>query len=306
MKQVIVTTTINDPTEAIERFDASSDWKLVVIGDKRTPTDYRLKRGIYVSPEEQEKYDKALSDAIGWNCIQRRNFGLLWAYDMGADIIALVDDDNIPHQEWGKSLMLGKKVETWHYGANLPAFDPVGATNHKEIWHRGFPLQLLPKRDYSQVKEAPVIADVQADFWDGDPDIDAVCRMEHAPECKFDPACFPISSSQLSPFNSQNTFLTRDVFKDYFLFPHVGRMDDIWASYYVQSLGYKVVYGKASVYQQRNEHDLVRDMRQEYLGYEHNLTLVKDLAVDSQRMLWYLPPESARAFHLYRRHFIHA
>src|SRR5579884_2686770 len=111
MKQIIVTTTINDPTEAIERFDASAEWKLVVIGDKRTPTDYRLKRGIYVSPEEQEKYDKPLSDAIGWNCIQRRNFGLLWAYDMGADLIALVDDDNIPNQGWGKSLLLGKKLE---------------------------------------------------------------------------------------------------------------------------------------------------------------------------------------------------
>lgn len=306
MKKVIVTTTINEPTEAIERFDASADWKLIVIGDKRTPTDYRLKRGTYVSPQEQEKYDKPLSDAIGWNCIQRRNFGLLWAYDMGADIIALVDDDNIPDQDWGKSLLLGKKIETRHYDTNLPAFDPVGATNHKEIWHRGFPLQLLPKRDYSQVTETPVTPDVQADFWDGDPDIDAVCRMEHAPECKFDPACFPIASGRMSPFNSQNTFLTREVLEDYFLFPHVGRMDDIWASYYIQSKGYKVVYGKASVYQQRNEHDLVRDMRQEYLGYEHNLKLVKDLAAESERILWYLPPESARAFQLYRRHFSHA
>lgn len=304
MKNVIVTTTINAPTEAIEKFDALDDWLLVVIGDKKTPTSYRLSRGTYVAPDEQEKYDKLLSDAIGWNCIQRRNFGLLWAYDMGADVIALVDDDNIPHEDWGKSLLVGKKLETRHYDTDLPAFDPVGATNHKEIWHRGFPLQLLPKRDYSQVTEAAVAPDVQADFWDGDPDIDAVCRMEHAPECKFDPACFPITSGKLSPFNSQNTFLTREVLKDYFLFPHVGRMDDIWASYYVESKGYKVVYGKASVYQQRNGHDLVRDMREEYLGYEHNLRLVKDLAVESERILWYLPPESARAFQLYRRHFI--
>ena len=37
------------------------DWELVVIGDKKTPGDYRLDRGIYVTPEEQEKYDPALS-----------------------------------------------------------------------------------------------------------------------------------------------------------------------------------------------------------------------------------------------------
>ena len=94
MKKVIVTTSINKPTEAIEKFDALTDWTLVVIGDRKTPLDYQLKRGIYVSPREQEKYDQALSDAIEWNCIQRRNFGLLWAYDLKADVVAVIDDDN--------------------------------------------------------------------------------------------------------------------------------------------------------------------------------------------------------------------
>jgi hypothetical protein len=301
--KVVVSTTINPVTEAIEKFDELKEWELVVIGDKKTPKPYNLKRGKYVSPEEQEKYDKALSDAIGWNCIQRRNFGLLWAYDMGADVVAVVDDDNIPYDNWGQDLMIGKKVEAKNYATKLPVFDPVGATNHKNIWHRGFPLQLLPQRDYSSVSTVDVRSDVQADFWDGDPDIDAVCRMEHAPECKFDPACFPIASNRLGPFNSQNTFLSRQVLRDYFLFPHIGRMDDIWASYYVQAKGFKVIYGKASVYQQRNVHDLVKDMRQEYLGYEHNLKLVQDLAADPDRIFWYLPAESARAFHLYRKHF---
>ena len=42
MKKVIVTTTINPPTKAIETFQAMTDWELVVIGDKKTPRDYRL------------------------------------------------------------------------------------------------------------------------------------------------------------------------------------------------------------------------------------------------------------------------
>jgi len=305
MKKVIISTTINPPTEAIAKFDQMADWDLVVIGDKKTPVDYRLNRGIYVPPEEQEKYDRELSRAIGWNCIQRRNFGLLWAYDMGADIVALVDDDNIPYPDWGRDLMLGKKTRTHYYEIEAPVFDPVGATNHKELWHRGFPLQLLPKRDYSKMKPKLLAADIEADFWDGDPDIDALCRMEHAPECKFEPACFPIASNKPSPFNSQNTFLSRAVLKDYFLFPHVGRMDDIWASYYVEAKGYKVVYGKASVYQQRNVHDLINDMRQEYLGYENNLKMADDLLKDPERISWYLPSEASRAFYLYRKHFNH-
>jgi len=112
------------------------------------------------------------------------------------------------------------------------------------------------------------VAEIQADFWNGDPDLDAVCRMEHGPECDFDPACFPLMSSKPAPFNSQNTFLSANVLPHYFLFPHIGRMDDIWASYYVQALAFKAVFNRASVYQQRNAHNLTHDMRQEYLGYE--------------------------------------
>jgi hypothetical protein len=303
MKQVVVTTTINPPTEAIRRFDAMEDWTLVVIGDQRTPKDYRLQRGTYYGPEEQEKYDRALSDAIGWNCIQRRNFGLLIAHDMGADVVAVIDDDNIPTEEWGKDLMVGRDVAVTYYQTDLPAFDPIGATNHSTLWHRGYPLQLLPKRDYSRRSQRTVHVDVQADFWNGDPDIDAICRMEHAPECEFDPACFPIAADKMAPFNSQNTFLTGALLRDYFLYPHIGRMDDIWAAYYVQAKGRRVVFGKASVYQQRNVHDLVRDMRQEYLGYENNLNLVRDLAADPESISAYLPGRAIWACELYRRHF---
>jgi len=302
MKKIIVTTTINPPTKAVKKFDAMPDWDIVVIGDLKTPEDYSLENGIYVSPEEQEKYDKELSDAIGWNCIQRRNFGLLWAHDMGADIVAVIDDDNIPYDDWGQNLMVGKEVKVNYYENSLPAFDPIGATNEKHIWHRGYPLQLISRRDYSKVSKKIVHADVQADFWNGDPDIDAICRMEHAPECNFDPSCFPIASNKVAPFNSQNTFLKASLLKDYFLFPHVGRMDDIWASYYVQAKGAQVVFGKASVYQERNEHDLVRDMRQEYLGYENNLKIVTELADDPKKILNYLPEQSIKAFELYRRH----
>jgi hypothetical protein len=301
--KIIVTTTINPVTKAVERFQSMDDWHLIVVGDRKTPSNYHLDRGTYVSPEQQEKYDKAFSDAIGWNCIQRRNFGLLWAKDMGADIVAVVDDDNIPYDWWGNDLMIGKNVEVNYYETDLPAFDPIGATNESKLWHRGYPLQLIPQRGYANPSKKMIKTDIQADFWNGDPDIDAICRMEHNPECEFSPVVFPVASNRLSPFNSQNTFLSGEVLKDYFLFPHVGRMDDIWAAYYVQARGRKVVYGKASVYQERNEHDLVKDMKQEYLGYEYNLRLILDLYKDPERIRWYLPVESIRAFELYRRHF---
>jgi hypothetical protein len=306
MKKVIVTTTINPPTKAVKLFQAMKEWELVVIGDLKSPKDYNLERGVYMDPAAQEKYDKELSDAIGWNCIQRRNFGLLIAHDMKADIVAVVDDDNIPLAGWGENLFVGQEIEANYYETDLPAFDPIGATNYPKLWHRGYPLQLLSKRNYSNKTRKRVRADVQADFWNGDPDIDAICRMEHAPECDFDPAAFPIASNRLSPFNSQNTFLSGNVLNSYFLYPHIGRMDDIWAAYYVQAKDYRVVYGKASVFQDRNVHDLIRDMRQEYLGYENNISIVQDLPKNPESLLAYLPGRAAWAFELYKRHFKHA
>lgn len=303
MKKVIVTTTVYPPTEAVEKFQAMEDWELVVVGDLKTPADYRLTRGIYVSPAEQEKYDPQLSKAIGWNCIERRNFGFLWAKDLGADVVAVVDDDNIPLDGWGRDLLVGREVEVDYYETDLPAFDPLGATNHGHLWHRGYPLQLLPRRDYSRKSRKKVRVDVQADLWNGDPDVDAICRLEHAPKCEFDPARFPMAADKMGPFNSQNTFLSAKVLGDYFVMPGAGRAQDIWPSYLVQAKGFRVVYNKPSVYQQRHWHDPLCDMRAEYLCYENNLRLVEDLARDPGSILAYLPGRAAWAFELYRRHF---
>lgn len=301
--RVIVTTTINPPTEAIRLFDAMPDWHLVVAGDRRTTVDYKLGRGTYLTPADQEKYDKPLSDAIGWNCLQRRNFALLAAYDMGAEVIAVVDDDNIPLPGWGQDLLVDRDVSANYYQTDQLVYDPVGPATGNQLWHRGFPLQLLKKRNYTKHENRTVNRPIQADFWNGDPDLDAICRMEHAPEYRFDPKYFPIAGYAFSPFNSQNTFLSRRVVPHYFLWPGIGRMDDIWASYYVESRGYLPVYGKPSVYQKRNPHDPIVDMKAEYLGYEHNLNLVEDLVLSSQNIYHYLPPRSAQLYRLYRRHF---
>ncbi len=309
MIKTIVTTTINPPSKAIDLFAQKKDWQLIVIGDLITPhslyrkLEKKYKNVTYLSPEDQEKKYPSLSKVIGWKKIQRRNIGYIEAYKQGAEIIATVDDDNIPNENWGKNLLLGKQTSANYYKTSLAVFDPVGATNTKRLWHRGYPLQLISKRDYSQRTRKKVFPDIQADFWNGDPDIDAICRMEYSPECKYQDKYFPIASNKISPFDSQNTFLIRKVLRDYFLFPFIGRMDDIWAGYYIQAKGYKVIYNKASVYQARNAHDLTKDMKAEYLGYENNLELVNQLRKDPENISHFLPKESMLAFEIYRKLF---
>ena len=154
MKKFIVCTSINKPTLAIKKFDRMSGWKLVVVGDKKTPKNYKLKNGIYLSPKKQSLMDEKLSDLIGWNCIQRRNFGILYAWKNGADIVAVVDDDNIPYKNWGKNLLINRRIEVDYYKTNALAFDPISITNHKHLWHRGFPIQILKSRNTSAYKRA--------------------------------------------------------------------------------------------------------------------------------------------------------
>lgn len=302
MKKFICTTTINPPTTAIKKFEKMTGWDLVVTGDLKTP-NYPLEKGTYLSPQEQEKRYPKLSEAIGWNCIQRRNIAILYAYEQGADVIAVVDDDNIPLDHWGREMLLGQETTVNYYQCHDIAFDSVGATNAFPIWHRGFPLTLLSKRNYSNASSQTIIPDIQADLWNGDPDTDAIARMIYAPDVTMDEQFFPLASNAFSPFNSQNTFISRKWIKDYFLFPGIGRMDDIWASYYLQSLGAKVLFNKPSVLHARNEHDLLHDNKLEQLGHEKTLMLLQDIKKDPQAIWNYLPNQAKKAFEIYLQCF---
>lgn len=305
MKKAIVTTTINPPTEALKKFikiAKADDWHLFIVGDLKTPhKDYQdiasvMECVTYLHPHDQIAISLELSQLIGWNCIQRRNFGLIAAYQAGAEIIATVDDDNIPYEGWGKHCKVNREIDVSLFKTTAKVFDPLSPI-FPGLWHRGFPIQMLDER----VLKSPVMVKrkvlVQADFWDGSPDVDAICRISLNPIVKFKPVMIPIASDKLAPFNSQNTFLSRDIFPTYFLFPHVGRMDDIWAAYVTQfKFPDSVVFCKASVYQDRNEHDLTKDLEAELLGYKHNAEFVQS-PKDWQK---FLPEESLKAYDIYK------
>ena len=304
-KKFIVTTTINEPTIASNKFAeiAKRDgWTFVVVGDKKTPRYYYQKEldCVYLTPQDQEEISKELSDVIGWKSIQRRNIGLLYAYQQGADVVATVDDDNIPYDDWGKNLLIGKEVECDLYKPYDDVFDPLSVTNTPEIWHRGYPIELLQRRHLVEYKgKVKRKALVQADLWDGDPDIDAMARLTLKPVVKYNVEK-PYCSNKISPFNSQNTFLAREVIPYYAVLPHVGRMDDIWGSYIMQHhFPNSVVYNKASVYQDRNVQDLITNLEKEIIGYRNTHMILKDL----ENYMDYLPEETKKFFEIYRSCF---
>lgn len=289
------------------KYCQKEEWIFIIVGDTKTPhVSYRkledkYKNVIYIDPEEQEKDYKQLSDLIGWKSIQRRNIGFVKAYNLGADVIATVDDDNIPYDTWGEDLLIGKKVSVDLYESENGVFDPLSVTKSNHLWHRGYPIELLQTRHKVQnigKKEIKVL--IQADLWDGDPDIDAIARLTFRPEVKFSEITSPYASGAMSPFNSQNTFLAREVIPFYAVLPHIGRMDDIWGGYIVQKyFPDSLVYNKASVYQDRNAQDLITNLEKEIIGYRNNLKLIND--IDNYKN--YLPEATRLFYEVYRKQF---
>jgi hypothetical protein len=302
VNKYIVTTTINHPTLATIKYSRKEDWTLIVVGDTKTPHyDYENLNCIYLSPEYQEKTYPELSETIGWKSIQRRNIGFVEAYRRGADIVATVDDDNIPYDDWGTNVVVGETVEIDFYNTDLGVFDPLSVTEHNQVWHRGYPIDLVPYRSrvsYGGKLKRRVL--VQADLWDGDPDIDAMARLSIRPIVKFDKIQGPYGSTSISPFNSQNTFLSREVIPYYSVFPHVGRMDDIWGGYVLQHyFPNSVVYNKASVFQDRNVQDLVTNLEKEIIGYRYTTDLIRSLSEWES----IVPKETVAYWNAYRRCF---
>lgn len=222
----------------------------------------------YLGVTDQKKINYACSEVIGWNSIQRRNIATLEALKWGADYIISVDDDNIP---------LGPYFSEFDF-ANHNGLQAESSSGWFDVGgpHRGFP---HTKR--GGVSIHPVVGakiGVMAGVCLGDPDIDAVTRiaigpaLAHAPlqlhsGVVFDP------SSGWTVYNSQNTCFIRELAPAMFMIPGIGRMDDIYASLITQRVmrdrDYVVHFGKPFVHQQRNKHDLIKDLKAEIFGMEH-------------------------------------
>lgn len=309
-KNAIVTTTIYVPKLLA---DYARDAKahghnplFVVVGDKKTPEETKrfckklaMQSGFaveYFSPERQEAYLKkfrALRKHLVWNSIQRRNVGLLFAFEAGCETIITIDDDNflVTKDFIGSHAVHGTKVcevvSTSTQWINVCTL--LKEKHGRTFYHRGFPLEKRSPKETWVSKRATVRPVVNAGLWLGDPDVDAMERLYHlalptdavryAPRRK---SGIAITKGTWTPFNSQNTALRRDSIPAYFLSPMIGRYDDIWASYVLKHiadhLGDSIVFGEPLVRQERNPHNYWKDLDQERQGHALTLRFVEALS----------------------------
>ena len=92
------------------------------------------------------------------------------------------------------------------------------------------------------------------------------------PVLTFDRNNFVLDVDTWSPINTQNTCYSSEIIPASLVLPHVGRFDDIWGNYLLRKvidvMGHYTSYGKPIVIQERNEHDLWKDLEQELNGYK--------------------------------------
>ena len=292
MNKWIVVTTINGPTKAIQKISeivASDGWRCIVIGDKKTPIGWSAPGIDYLSYEDQLGMFGDLAALLPINHYCRKNLGYLYAIRKGAEAILETDDDNIPDECFGKDIAAEVNGEA------VGGVKWVNIYKHftqRLIWPRGNPLDTI--HDSGEVTRSRLArAPLQQFLADGDPDVDAVYRLLFKESLHFDKRePLFLNEGTWCSFNSQNTLFLKEVFPLLYLPCYVSfRMTDIWRSFVAQlglwSAGNQLVFRSATVVQERNEHNLMRDFADEVDGYLNNDRIINCLTalLDSNRGL---------------------
>ncbi|HON06936.1 MAG TPA: STELLO glycosyltransferase family protein [Verrucomicrobiota bacterium] len=284
MKKYIVITSINQPTEAVKKFAKLKDYNLIIVGDKKSPANYLLDNCKFLSVEEQIRSKFTLAQKLPFNHYCRKMLGYLEAIQQNADVIIDADDDNIPYDDWSFPDFTG----------NYDSLENLGFVNiyqfftNKKIWTRGFPISLINNDKNLQpfVQKTYCNVGIWQGLADEDPDVDAIYRLTNNATCFFEKR-EPIvcKKGALSPFNSQNTLIRKELFPLMYLPTTVTfRYTDILRSLIAQPImwlyGYNLGFTSANVIQKRNPHNYYKDFLSEIPMYETTEKVV-EIASDS-------------------------
>jgi hypothetical protein len=285
MRVALILTTINIPTVLSLYRAHDPDVRFFVATDEKTPPEaWAFLEQLY---NTELVYGAAGSYAceqlIGWNTIARRNIALLEALKWGAELIVSIDDDNIPldnryFDTFKRRLPLGPfdgVMARPHYGR---WFDPASLCFPKVV-QRGFPQEL--DRDEVRFKHVTgAKIGIAQGMILGDPDTSAVDRISQHPEVHqvselLRAGIVTDPRETWAPLNSQNIAFVRELAPCFLMVPAYKRGDDIYAGLVAQRImrehGYHVHYGQPFALQQRNPHNLLKDLADEQWSSEHIL-----------------------------------
>lgn len=264
-------TTVQGPTRCareLARTLGESDIALLVVGDAKGPTRYPLAGAELLSLEAQRASRFALAGRLPTNHYARKNLGYLELMRRGARTIFETDDDNRPSAAWTtRSLDVPARAVRAQPWVNVYAL-----FTDARVWPRGFALDAL--HDPAPVLEGPARlrrAPIQQGLVDGTPDVDALWHLILGGEITFERReSVWLPAGSYCPFNTQSTWWWAEAFPLMYLPATCSfRETDIWRGLIAQrclwafGAEYGLVFHSAEMIQERNEHDLLRDLRDE-------------------------------------------
>lgn len=287
----VVITTIQAPTAsllAMRDRAVANNFKLMVIGDRKTPTVDWPEGCRYLDLVAQTDSGFALAGQLPFNHYARKNIGYLIAMAQQAPVIFDTDDDNAPLAAWAprplKTLARACQQSGW---VNVYQW-----FSDAHVWPRGLPLEHARRCEQAPAlgDAMEVMAPIQQGLADGSPDVDAVWRLLMDQDIRFRTGdAVHLPEGAWCPFNSQSTWWFPAAYPLMYLPSFVSfRMTDIWRSFVAQrclwALGCGVVFHGPEMFQDRNPHNLLRDFEQEipgYLGNDRIRAVLEELSLAS-------------------------
>jgi hypothetical protein len=280
-EKCVIITTINKPTEAVLKH-INSEYDVIIVGDNKTPDDYKNLNCIYLDVASQKILFPELSDLLPYNHYGRKNLGYLYAIKKGYTLIYETDDDNIPYDNfdsvlnYGNLQMITEQNSPW---INIFRY----FTNNAYIWPRGFPLSLLKNQPNYLIKPTDKMPSIINGLVENDPDVDAlfriICTHQHTIQWDKNKSIL-IDNKNICVFNTQNTFwLNPELFICLLIpcsvsFRYCDILRGIINNIILKETNNYMMYSSPNVVQNRNEHNLISDFKSEYEMYIHNETIV--------------------------------
>ncbi|HEX2548289.1 MAG TPA: STELLO glycosyltransferase family protein [Gammaproteobacteria bacterium] len=286
MKKALVITSIGKVNAALKQFAEACQKKHVdfyIIGDTKSPQDFHLDHCDYWSIHRQAQLPFSLAKNLPTGSYVRKNLGYLLAMQNGAEIIFESDDDNFPMDNFFQDKSL--YVDT-HALENQGWVNVYQYFSHENVWPRGFPLTELkkPVPTMQNFPKQKTCCPIQQGLADKDPDVDAIYRLTLPLPIHFHEApAMAFGQNTWCPFNTQSTLYFEPAFPLLYIPTTCNfRVTDIWRSFIATRIlwanDWSVLFTGATVYQERNKHDLLWDFEDEIKGYLHNKRICETLA----------------------------
>ena len=287
IKSLVITSIASDTLEVLHTYAkecTARNYNFIMIGDTKSPAEFNIPGCDFWSVERQLTLDSKFAKICPTKHYARKNIGYIIALQNGTEEIVETDDDNLPRAEfWNPTTKVIKAVDIKETGwVNVYKY-----FSNKFVWPRGLPLEELqkPTPPLSDFEIKDIICPIQQGLADENPDVDAVFRLTYPLPMDFEQTGVNVAlgNNAWSPFNSQNTYWYKEAFPLLYLPAYCSfRMTDIWRSYVAQRIswanGWSVLFHDATVWQERNQHNLLKDFEDEIPGYLNNYKICSELA----------------------------